>query len=559
MDSQLWWHLARASGLTAWLLLSASVLWGLFLSTRVLGGRAAPAWLLDLHRALGALTVVFTAVHMVGLGMDEWIHYGLRDLFIPLESKFRPWAVAWGIVAMYLLLAVAVTSWIRRWIPDLLWRWVHRTAFVVFVLATLHTFQAGTDAKNRYVIAAAVVVCAMFLFLCVYRLLAGRRQVPRGAVKAAPSAPAPSGGVAEAAAPASDPRRTFHPLRVREIRPETADSVSVSFDVPSGLVDRFRFEPGQFITLRTEIDGTEVRRPYSICSGIADGELRVAVRRVPGGAFSGWLTEHARPGQVLDVLPPQGRFTTTLNPLKSRRVLGVAAGSGITPVLSILRSILAIEPHSHAVLLLGNRDPQSVMLAGEIAAVEQQASGRLTVVPLYSRHDVAPAHQRGRIDAARLRRPDLAQYDLAGVDEAYLCGPAAMMTEVSAYLEQIGVPADRIHAETFQAAQRSTPTESDRTTASGPGVEFSIRIDGSDADVVQQDAETVLDAGLRAGLDLPYSCLAGSCGTCIARVADGSCDPGYGELTAAQRARGEVLTCQARVTTPGTRIEFGTG
>ena len=182
MDSHLWWHLARASGLTAWLLLSSSVLWGLLLSTRVLGGRAAPAWLLGLHRSLGALTVVFTAVHMVGLGLDSFIGYGPLELFVPLQSTFSPWAVAWGIVSMYLLVAVAVTSWMRRWIPDVVWRWVHRSAFVTFVLATLHTFLVGTDAGSPYLVGAAVVISAVFLFLCVYRVLAGRRQVaPRPA------------------------------------------------------------------------------------------------------------------------------------------------------------------------------------------------------------------------------------------------------------------------------------------------------------------------------------------------------------------------------------------
>ena len=341
---------------------------------------------------------------------------------------------------------------------------------------------------------------------------------------------------------------------MREVRPETADSVSVAFDVPDGLASSFRFDPGQFITLRKHIDGAEVRRSYSICSGIADGELRVAVRRVPGGVLSGWITEDLRHGEVVDVLPPQGRFTTELNPLKSRRVLGVAAGSGITPVLSILRSVLTIEPRSTAVLVLGNRDPGSIMLAGELEAVEEQAGGRLTILPLFSRHDAAPAHQRGRIEADRLRQPDFAAHDLASVDEAYLCGPTSMVSGVREHLELIGVPADHIHAESFGPAAPAAAAPAD--AAARPETPFTVVNAGVSTGLTQRASESVLDAGLREGLDLPYSCMAGSCGTCIARVVDGACDPGMSELDAGQRARGEVLSCQARVTEAGTTITF---
>lgn len=534
MDPQLWWHVARASGLTAWALLSLSVLWGLFLSTRVLGGRAAPAWLLDLHRALGALTVTFTAVHMVGLYVDEYIHFGVRELFVPLGSEYRPWAVAWGVVAMYLLLAVALTSWTRRWIPDLLWRWVHRSAFVAFVLSTTHTLTAGTDARNPYLLGAAVAVSAAFAFLCLYRLLAGRRE--HAAVRAGASvAGGESGPVVPAgAAPA------FHPLRIRDVRPETADSVSVAFDVPADLVAAYRFDPGQFLTLRTDVEGGEVRRCYSICSGIADGELRIGVRKVPGGRLSTRIVDHFAVGETVEVMPPQGRFTTTLNPLRSRRVLGVAAGSGITPVLSILRSIITIEPHSTCTLLLGNRDRGSVMLAGELDRLVEQAQGRFTVVPLYSRDTSVPAEQRGRIEPQRLLQPDLATLGLTEVDEAYMCGPVAMMAAARTFLEAAGVPAEDIHSETFEAVPAARPS-----TAVTGSVAFTIIQHGTKNPVVQAPGETVLDAGLRAGLDLPYSCLAGSCGTCVARVAVGEVEPGGGELTAAERAAGDVLTCQA--------------
>lgn len=541
MDPQLWWHVARASGLTAWALLSLSVLWGLLLSTRVLGGRAAPAWLLDLHRSLGALTVTFTAVHMIGLYVDEYIHFGARELFVPLASEYRPWAVAWGVVAMYLLLAVALTSWARHWIPDLLWRWIHRSAFVAFALSTTHTLTAGTDARNPYLLGAAIAVCAAFAFLCLYRLLAGRRE--RTAVRSVGGTPATGGGSAQtvpAIAATTTAAPAFHPLRIRDVRSETADSVSVAFDVPEDLVAAYRFDPGQFLTLRTGVEGGEVRRCYSICSGIADGELRIGVRKVPGGRLSTRIVDHFAVGETVEVMPPQGRFTTTLNPLRSRRVLGVAAGSGITPVLSILRSIITIEPHSTCTLLLGNRDPSSVMLAGELDRLVDQAQGRFRVVPLYSRDTSVPEQQRGRIEPQRLLRPDLAALGLTEVDEAYMCGPVAMMAGARAFLEAAGVPAEGIHSETFEAVPAPRPS-----TAVTGAVPFTIIQHGIKTPVVQAPGETVLDAGLRAGLDLPYSCLAGSCGTCVARVALGEVDPGGGELTAAEREAGDVLTCQA--------------
>ncbi|MFT4264126.1 MAG: ferric reductase-like transmembrane domain-containing protein [Nocardioides sp.] len=548
MDPQLWWHVARASGLTAWVLLSASVLWGLLLSTRVLGNRPAPAWLLDLHRLLGALTVVFVLVHMVGLYIDRWIDYGIADLLIPLRSEYRPTAVAWGVVTFYLLTAIAVTSWLRPRIPESLWRWIHRLAFAAFVASTLHLLQAGTDRRNRYLLAVVVVVAAAFAFLCVYRLLAGRRP---------PAALGPGGGSETRDSASPERRLDFYPLTVRDARNETADSVSIAFEVPADLAERFRFEPGQFVTLKALVEGQEMRRPYSICSGIADGELRIAVRHGGSGTFSGWLTTEVTVGTVIEVCPPQGRFTTVLNPLRSRRVLGVAAGSGITPVISIVRSILAIEPRSSAVLLLGNRDADSVMLRDELIAVEANAAGRLTVVHLYSRDPGAPSHQLGRIDSSRLAAPALEHLDFPGFDEAFLCGPRGMMSEVRTFLESVGVGSEAIHAETFEAARRRHGEEIARRPGdSAPGSPLSVIIGGVTTRLSPLAGETVLDAGLRGGLDLPYSCLSGACGTCVARVVSGECESGDAELTTEERAAGVIRTCTAIPRGDGAVIQF---
>lgn len=543
MDPQLWWHLARASGLTAWALLSASVLWGLFLSTRVLGNRPTPAWLLDLHRLLGALTVVFVAVHMTSLYLDKWIDYGLTELLVPLSSEFKPWAVTWGVVTMYLLVAIAVTSWLRRWTPEPAWRWIHRTAFIAFVTSTVHAIWVGTDRRNPYLIAAVTAIVAAFVFLCIYRLLAGRR---------APSPPARTD-----THPISHARASFHALEVREVRPETADSVSIAFNVPADLASEFAFKPGQFLTVRATLDGEDLRRPYSICSGITDGELRIAVRRAGTGTLSAWLTTVVEPGTRINVSPPQGRFTTELNPLRERRVLGVAAGSGVTPVISILRSLLAIEPRSTAVLILGNRDAVSVMLRGEIAAVKKRSGGRLRVLHLYSRAPHASPRKQGRIEGSRLKQPDLDHLEFARFDEAFLCGPRPMLADLRDFLEANGLASDAIHAETFDAMQRRKSGRiSTAMPAASPAGDLTIVLDGVTTTIPALAGETVLETGLRHGLDLPYSCLSGACGTCVARVVRGACEPGEAELTPDEKARREIRACTAVPSEPGTCVEF---
>jgi len=543
VDPQLWWHLARASGLTAWALLSVSVLWGLFLSTRVLGTRPTSAWLLDLHRLLGALTVVFLGVHMASLYLDKWIDYGLTELLVPLSSEFKPWAVTWGVVTMYLLVAIAVTSWIRPWIPDRAWRWIHRTAFVAFVTSTVHALQVGTDRRNPYVVATVAAIVAAFVFLGVYRLLAGRRTAAAPARRE--SRPPSSGDV------------PFHALAVREVRAETADSVSIAFEVPGTLAPSFGFKPGQFLTLRATLDDEDLRRPYSICSGITDGELRIAVRQAGTGTLSAWLTAAVEPGTRIEVSPPQGRFTTELNPLRERRVLGVAAGSGVTPVLSILRSLLAIEPRSSAVLLLGNRDADSVMLRGELAAVDEQAAGRLRVVHLYSRAPDRSPREQGRIEGARLKQPDFDDLEFGGFDEAFLCGPRPMLADVRDFLEASGLAPDAIHSETFDATQRRDGARSSRADEpAAPAGDLTIVVDGVPITIPALAGETVLETGLRHGLDLPYSCLSGACGTCVARVLRGGCDHGAAELSPGEKERGEIRTCSAIPSEPDTWVEF---
>jgi ferredoxin-NADP reductase/DMSO/TMAO reductase YedYZ heme-binding membrane subunit len=590
MDEHLWWYLARAGGLTAWWLLCIAVLWGLLLSTRILGDRTPPAWLLDLHRMLGGLAVVFTGLHMTGLFFDEWAGFGWSDLLVPFSSEFKPGAVAWGVVAFHLLVAIEVTSLLKKRIPDGAWRWVHRCAFVVFVFATVHTFTTGTDGANRWIQGGAAAVALGFLFLLVYRLATGRRprapRTPGPAASVAPAAPVPEPALAGVgAAPVADPagtygmqpaaqplptapatgapapnRARFHPLTVREIIRETPDAVSVAFAVPKELAPEFRFEPGQHLTLRTHLGGDEIRRAYSLCSGVTDGELRIAVKRVEGGLASPWVNRELAVGDVVDVATPSGRFRTEINPLHERHLLGVAAGSGITPVLSILKSVLAVEPRSRFTLLYGNRDADSTIFRDKLARLQEKYGDRLRVVHVFSRCDKTEPRLRGRIDADKLR--DLEDLlEIHTVDDAYLCGPREMTLGVRDALVERGLERERVHVELFGGpAPGATQTAPLPTTPGAPVARNVAVVDrGARTEVSVNPGETVLDAALRSGLDLAYSCREGVCGTCRAKLACGQVNQDDAELSPAELAAGYVLTCQARPESDGVVISVDEG
>ena len=312
----------------------------------------------------------------------------------------------------------------------------------------------------------------------------------------------------------------FHPLRVAGVRPDGEDARVVSFEVPADQAATFRFEPGQYLTLRAHVDGQELRRSYSICA--APGEtLRVGVRHVPGGAFSSWLHQSLRPGDVLDVMEPQGRFGAALVH-RPRHVLAVAGGSGITPVLSILKAVLAGDPKAQATLLYGNRSAASTMFKEELEDLKNRHLTRLSLHPVFSREVVDSPLHAGRLDAGKLAT----FLRLAGpVDEAFVCGPHAMNDEVEAALMAAGMAPERIHVERFgippSAADATlhAPKAGDATTA-----RITIVRDGLTREVAFQPSdESILAAAGRAGLDVPYSCRSGVCATCRAKLLGAAC------------------------------------
>ncbi|MGG5809394.1 2Fe-2S iron-sulfur cluster-binding protein [Falsiroseomonas sp. CW058] len=350
----------------------------------------------------------------------------------------------------------------------------------------------------------------------------------------------------------------FHPLRVVAVTRETPDAVAITLRPPPQAEALFRFAPGQYLTLRRVIDGAEQRRSYSICSAPEDGTLRIGVKRVPGGLFSTWAVEGLKPGDVVEAMPPEGRFGLQPDAPAPRTVLAIACGSGITPVLSILSSLLARDPASRAVLLYGNRSAADIMFRTAIEDLKDRHLSRLSVVHVLSRekHELAALH--GRLDAARIRALLPGLVEPAAIDAAFLCGPAGLPDAAAEALAALGVPPGRIHTEHFTAAgpARAAPAPPPAAAAE-PAATAAITLDGVTREIALLPGETVLEGGLRAGMDLPWSCRGGMCCTCRARLTEGAVamDANY-SLQPWELAGGYVLTCQSRPTTKTLALDY---
>ena len=341
----------------------------------------------------------------------------------------------------------------------------------------------------------------------------------------------------------------FHPLRVASIEID-ADALIVGFDVPSTLRDTFAFAAGQYLTLRTFVAGEDLRRSYSICSGVDDGGLRVGIRLLPGGEFSGWATHNLHVGDMLDVLPPQGRFMVPLDPAARRHWLFVAAGSGITPMLSLLKTALAREPHSRCTLIYGNRRIATTMFRDELAELKNRHLARLSVHYVFSREDQDAPLFNGRLDTARLLRFLQTLVPAAGVDEAFVCGPAGMIDAAASALVSADVAEPRIHIERFGDSASADQHHIEARDADHAQV--TLVIDGLGRQIEFRLSDpSILDAARRTGLDVPYACKAGVCSTCKGKLLEGEVrmDRNFA-LSAAEVAQGFVLCCQSHPTTP---------
>jgi len=356
----------------------------------------------------------------------------------------------------------------------------------------------------------------------------------------------------------------FRTLTIEDIRRETSECVSVAFTIPAAYREEFRFVQGQNITLRTRMGGEEVRRSYSICSSPLESELRIAIKKVPGGVFSTWANEQLAPGHQIDVLPPSGRFNTELRPGNRKHYLAFAAGSGITPVLSLIKTTLAVEPESHFTLVYGNRNRLSIVFREELEALKNRYIARFSLYHILSREEMDIPLYQGRIDVAKCAELCGRLIDLGSVDEVFLCGPEQMIFSVKDWLDSQGMERKKIHFELFHTLDSATsiqrPAIPDVKAAIRQGriSQVTIRLDGmSHSFDLPFDGPPVLEAALSDGVVLSFVCKGGVCSTCRAKLLEGKVemDNNYA-LEADELEAGYILTCQSHPQSEKVVIDF---
>jgi ring-1,2-phenylacetyl-CoA epoxidase subunit PaaE len=350
----------------------------------------------------------------------------------------------------------------------------------------------------------------------------------------------------------------FHRLAVNDLRREAADAVSMTFAIPRELTDDYRFAPGQYLTLRTTMDGEEVRRSYSICSGPDDGELRIAVKKVDGGAFSSWAADELKAGDQLDVMTPTGRFGVAHAPDQARIHVGFAAGSGITPILSIAKGVLAREPDSRFFLFYGNRSAGSMLFREALEELKDRFLQRFSVFHVISGEEQDIPILHGRLDGDKVRVLLRSLVPAASVDHVFICGPAGMSEDIETTCREIGIADERIHVERFVSEFGGKPRAKKMIEASAPPKAMaSLTIDGKRREVPVAEGESILDAALRAGMDLPFACKGGMCSTCRAKLVEGNAqmEVNY-SLEPWELRAGFILTCQARPTSDRVVVDY---
>jgi len=351
----------------------------------------------------------------------------------------------------------------------------------------------------------------------------------------------------------------FHRLTVAKVSNETRDTIAVTFDVPPELAHSFTYQQGQHLTLRAQIDEEDVRRSYSICSAVQDATLRVAIKRTQGGLFSCWANDNLKPGMTLDVMPPMGHFNVPLAATSARRYVAFAAGSGITPILSIIKTTLMTEPGSSFTLFYGNRASSSVIFKDELTDLKDTYMQRLNLAYVMSREQQDIELFNGRITREKCQQFLKHWIRIEDIDVAFICGPEDMMHGVSAALQEAGMPKQNIKVELFAASipkHQHKPRVLDAAARHESAV--TVIMDGNHTSfTMDKDKESILDAGLRAGIDMRYSCKGGVCSTCRCKLLEGKVDMDANyALEDYEIARGFVLSCQSFPVTDKVVIDF---
>ncbi len=352
----------------------------------------------------------------------------------------------------------------------------------------------------------------------------------------------------------------FHSLNIKDVRRETPKTVSVEFEITPDLKETFRFKHGQYLTLKLQVNGEELRRSYSICSSPLENSLRIAVKEIEGGRVSGYLNQQAQPGQHIEVMPPMGNFYTELSASNRKNYVAFAAGSGITPIMSILKTVLESEPSSTFTLFYGNRESTSVIFKDELEQLQAKYSDRFKLHFIYSRQNSNDPLFEGRISQDKVLAMAQSYPKVLQADEYFLCGPQEMIEGVSGLLKERGTPKEKIHFELFTTAVPPEAKEAqaeDDATPTGGDSKVLVILDGEETFVDVPDGTTILDAAIDAGLDVPYACTGGSCCTCRAKTIEGKAEMEVNyALTDKEVEEGYILTCQSHPQTPTMTVDY---
>lgn len=353
-------------------------------------------------------------------------------------------------------------------------------------------------------------------------------------------------------------RPVFHSLPVVEIKKETNDCVSVAFSIPAELKEAYQYQPGQYLTLRATIDGQDIRRSYSLCSAPAEKLCRVAIKKVDGGVFSTWANEALTVGTPLQVMTPMGSFCPTVDASNKKHYLLVGAGSGVTPLISIAKTVLAEEPDSEVSMILGNRHFQSIIFRDELEDLKDIYLGRFRIFHVLSGEPNEISLLHGRIDAEKLKGFMETFLAHSPLDSVFLCGPQVMTESARDYFYSIGMSEEQVHLELFGTAlPQGSPRKQEVVLDANDLCEVSVIYDGQQTDFKMSKGAMVLDEAQKAGLDIPYSCKGGMCCTCRAKVVEGNAEMVVNyALEPGEVDAGYVLTCQAHPVSSKLIVDF---
>ncbi len=345
----------------------------------------------------------------------------------------------------------------------------------------------------------------------------------------------------------------FHKLTIKNINKETDKCVTISLNIPSALKDTFSFKAGQYITLKTDINGKEIRRDYSLCSSPRNGELKIAIKEVEGGTFSTYANSQLKENDVLEVAPPNGRFIFEPNATKSRTIVAFASGSGITPIMSIAKTVLEEEPNSTFILVYGNKTPKDTIFYNEILALQSRYPNRFNVQFIFSQSDENNA-LFGRIEKSTVNYILKNKHKQSAIVAFYLCGPEGMINCVSDVLIENGVEKSNILFELFTV---STSSKTIDETLTDGNTKITVIVDDDEITFTMSQKKTILEAALNNNIDAPYSCQGGICSSCIARLTQGEATMRQNNiLTDNELTDGLILTCQAQPTTPIIVVDY---